>query len=253
MTLSLLLWALLGLVAGGIAYRLADWLLERPARSGASLLPRCARCGRTQTPLHRLALLRRPCPGCGLPPPREQAAVEVVTALLVALLRLRLGDDLATAVPALATFVLVTATLTDLRARLIPNALTYPGTLLALAASLLTGGVGPLPALLPGGVGPGQALLGMLAAGGLAALIWLGGRLVYRRGDVFGLGDVKLSLFIGAVTGLSRALTAMVTGIVVGGLLGVLVLLRGRSTRATMPYGPALAIGAYLTLLLGAP
>ena len=162
-----------------------------------------------------------------------------MTAILLALLRLRLGDDLAAAVPALATLLLVAATLTDLRARLIPNALTYPGTLLALAASPLPGGVGLVP-----------ALLGALAAGGLATLIWLAGRLLYRRGDVFGLGDVKLALFIGAVTGLSRALTAMTAGIVIGGLLGALILLRGRTSRATMPYGPALAIGAYLTLLL---
>jgi leader peptidase (prepilin peptidase)/N-methyltransferase len=233
-----LLWALLGLVGGGVAYRLADRLLERPGQGGASLLPRCPRCRRIQPPLRWLALLR--CPGCGRPPPREQAAVEVAAAVLIALLRLRLGDDLAAAVPALATLVLIAATLTDLRARLIPNALTYPATALALAASALPGGVGPLP-----------ALLGTLAAGGLATLIFLAGALLYRRADVFGLGDVKLALFIGAVTGFPRALTGLTAGILVGGLLGLLVLLRGRSGRATMPYGPALAIGAYLTLLLG--
>jgi leader peptidase (prepilin peptidase)/N-methyltransferase len=239
--LVIALWALLGLVGGGIAYRLADRLLERSS-GGASLLPRCPRCGRLQTPLHRLALLRLACPGCGWRPPGEQVAVELVAAGLLALLRLRLGDDLATALPAMATLVLVAATLTDLRARLIPNALTYPATAIALLASPLPGGIGPVP-----------ALLGALAAGGVATLIWLGGRLLYRRGDVFGLGDVKLSLFIGAVVGLSRALTAMTAGIFVGGLLGLLVLLRGRSTRAIMPYGPALAIGAYLTLLLASP
>jgi len=169
----------------------------------------------------------------------ERAAVAVVAAVLVALLRLRIGDDLATAVPALATLVLITATLTDLRARLIPNALTYPATVLALLASPLPGGVGPLP-----------ALFGALAAGGVSLLIFLGGALLYRRGDVFGLGDVKLALVIGAVAGIARALTALLVGVLVGGVLGLLVLLRARSARATMPYGPALAIGAYLTLLL---
>jgi leader peptidase (prepilin peptidase)/N-methyltransferase len=240
--LTVALWALLGLIGGSIAYRVADRLLEQPSEGGASLLPRCPRCGRAQTPLHRLALLRWPCPGCGLRPPREQAAAEVVAAVLVALLRLQLGDDRATALPALATLVLIAATLTDLRARLIPNPLTYPATALALAASPL-----------PGGIGLASALLGTLAAGGLAMLIFLGGTLLYRRADVFGLGDVKLALFIGAVAGFPRALTALVAGIAVGGLLGLLVLLRGRSSRATMPYGPALAIGAYLTLLLGLP
>src|SRR5215207_1426883 len=112
MTLTLALWALLGLAGGGFAYRLADRLLERDAVGGASLLPRCSRCGRLQTPLHRVALLRLACSGCGLRPPREQAAVEVVTAVLVALLRVRLDDDLAAAVPTFATLVLVAATVT---------------------------------------------------------------------------------------------------------------------------------------------
>ena len=135
--------------------------------------------------------------------------------------------------------MLIAATVTDLRARLIPNALTYPATAFALAASPL-----------PGGIGWAPALLGTLAAGGLAMLIFLAGALLYRRADVFGLGDVKLALFIGAVAGFPRALTALMAGIAVGGLLGLLVLLRSRSSRETMPYGPALAIGAYLTLLL---
>jgi len=237
--LTVALWVLLGLIGGSIAYRVADRLLEQPSEGGASLLPRCPRCGRVQTPLQRLALLCWPCPGCDLRPPREQAAVEVVAAVLVALLRLQLGDDRATAVPALTTLVLIAATVTDLRARLIPNALTYPATAFALAASPL-----------PGGIGWAPALLGTLAAGGLAMLIFLAGALLYRRADVFGLGDVKLALFIGAVAGFPRALTALMAGIAVGGLLGLLVLLRSRSSRETMPYGPALAIGAYLTLLL---
>ena len=173
----------------------------------------------------------------------DRAAVEIAAAALVAVLRLQIGDDRATLVPALATLVLIAVTLTDLRARLIPNAITYPATLLALATSPLWGGATWDQGLV-------GSLLGMLTAGGLAMLIFLAGALRYRRADVFGLGDVKLVLFIGAVTGFPRALTALMAGIGVGGLLALLVLLRGQSARATMPYGPALTLGAYLTLLL---
>jgi leader peptidase (prepilin peptidase)/N-methyltransferase len=230
--ISLLLWAGLGLLGGAVAGQLADRLLARMGRGQPSPSPADAGGQPGQTWPRALAFLGRPAA-------RERAAVALLAAVLIALLRLRIGDDLATAVPALATLVLITATLTDLRARLIPNALTYPATALALLASPLPGGVGPLP-----------ALFGALAAGGLSLLIFFGGALLYRRGDVFGLGDVKLALVIGAVAGIARALTAMMAGMMVGGLLAALIVLRGRSSRATMPYGPALAIGAYVTLLL---
>src|SRR5438067_1754209 len=91
-------------------------------------------------------------------------------------LALRLGSGPTTAIDAAATLVLVVATITDLRERLIFNALTYPAIGLALAASLLPGGVGLVP-----------AAVGGLVAGGVGLLIWGLGRVLYRRGDVFGL------------------------------------------------------------------
>ncbi len=239
----LLLWALLGLLGGAFAYRLADQTLEDEGLAGWGLLPRCARCGRVQGPLGRLAVLaiplRRGCPGCGQRPGREQLVVELGAAALVALVAWRAATPAQAAVHALGTLLLVTATLTDLRERLIPNAVTYPGTVLALALSLL-----------PGSVGPAAALLGGVVGGGLGVLMLGVGLLLYRRADVFGLGDVKLAVFIGAASGFPDALRAFVLGVVVGGGLGLAVALARRSTRVTMPYGPALAIGAYLTWVL---
>jgi leader peptidase (prepilin peptidase)/N-methyltransferase len=76
------------------------------------------------------------------------------------------------------------------------------------------------------------------------------GLLLYRRADVFGLGDVKLAFLIGAFSGFPLSLRALIAGVVVGGVFGIVLVVAGRSTRATMPYGPALAVGAYLTWLL---
>jgi prepilin signal peptidase PulO-like enzyme (type II secretory pathway) len=78
------------------------------------------------------------------------------------------------------------------------------------------------------------------------------GRPAYQNDSLRGR-DVKRAVFIGAAVGLRHAPTALVAGILVDGVLGLLVLLAGRSSRATMPDGPALAVGAYLTLLLAGP
>src|SRR5205823_6971800 len=101
-------------------------------------------------------------------------------------------------------------------------------------------------------IGPVAAALGGLVAGGVALLMFGIGLLVYRRADVFGLGDVKLAAFIGILSGPVHGLWAITAGILVGGVLAVTVLAAQRSRRATMPYGPALAIGAYLVWVLGA-
>lgn len=238
----LVLWALFGLVGGAFAHRLADRTLEETTPGGWGWLPRCPRCGRPQGPLARLAVLALPlghrCAGCGYAPSREQLIAELTSAGLVAALAWRVGG-VQGAIYALGTLVLVTVTLTDLRERLIPNAVTYPATLLAVVLSLLPGALGPLAAL-------GGAL-----AGGAVGLLMLGvGLLIYRRAEVFGLGDVKLAVFVGAVSGFPAALTALAFGVLAGGVIGLAVALARRSTRATMPYGPALAVGAYLSWLL---
>jgi leader peptidase (prepilin peptidase)/N-methyltransferase len=243
----LLLWALFGALGGAVAYRLADRLLEDGPAGPIGWMPRCPRCGRPESPFRRIALLalalRLRCPGCGLGPSRRQAAVEALAAVLVALLAWRIDDPLQAGIHALATLVLLAATLTDLRARLIPNALTYPGSLAALAAAALPGGIGVL-----------DAVKGGLAAGLIAVGMLLLGVFMYRRADVFGLGDVKLALFIGLVAGLPdglpRALWAVAAGVVAGGVIGLALVAAGRSSRSTMPYGPALAVGAYLVFVV---
>ncbi|HEY3083757.1 MAG TPA: prepilin peptidase [Chloroflexota bacterium] len=249
----LLLWALFGVLCGALAYRLADRLLEDGSAGPIGWTPRCPRCGRPESALRRIALialaLRLRCPGCGLEPPRRQAVVEVVAALLVALLAWRIVDPLQVGIHALATLVLLTLTLTDLRARRIPNALSYPASLAALAVSALPGGIDPL-----------EAVMGGLVAGLIALGMLLLGVFMYRRADAFGMGDVKLALFIGLVAGYPfpglqsslppRALWAIAAGIVAGGVIGLALVASGRSSRSTMPYGPALALGAYLVFLL---
>jgi len=230
-------------LGGAVAYRLADRLLEDGPAGPIGWMPRCPRCGRPESPFRRIALLalalRLRCPGCGLGPSRRQAAVEALAAVLVALLAWRIDDPLQVGIHALATLVLLAATLTDLRARLIPNALTYPASLAALAAAAAPGGVAVL-----------QAVAGGLAAGLIALAMLMLGVFMYRRADVFGLGDVKLALFIGLVAGFPGALWAVAAGVVAGGAIGLALVATGRSSRSTMPYGPALALGAYLVFLL---
>lgn len=244
MELAVVAWFALGVFAGSVAYRLADYLLERRSADppGASFTPRCPRCGATRRLLANVATIARPlrqrCRECGFLPGFDQIAWEIGVGVAFAILAAIAPTAVEAAWAAIVTLTLVVATLTDLRARIIPNALTFPMSAAAMVASFLPGGVGIVAAALGGAMGFG-----------LAMGIWLLGRLLYRRGDVFGLGDVKLAMFIGAALGSQDVVRALVYGILAGGASAVALLFLGRSRKTTMPYGPAMALGAFAALV----
>ena len=142
---------------------------------------------------------------------------------------------------ALTLTLLTFATASDLRSRRIPNRLTVSVALLGIALQIA----------LSGWSGAQQATLGWLVGFAILAipclLGWMGG------------GDVKLLAAVGALQGPALALSAGLYGTMFGGLLSLAVLLRQRATRATasgpirrttLPYGPALAIGTLVAIIV---
>jgi len=147
------------------------------------------------------------------------------------------------AVDAIAVSLIVAAllicTATDLLRYRVPNAITYPGTLLALLAALV--------------LSPETAdILNALLAAALAGLFFFIMALATRGG--IGLGDVKLAMLIGAVLGLQASYIALLLGVVAAGaVIFVLVLLRLIGRRQAIPYAPFLALAAVGVLLTQGP
>lgn len=179
------------------------------------------------------------CTACGHRIGPRYLLVEIATGALFAGLYLRFGMSWPLLVYSLYASIFVIITMIDLEHRLILNVVTYPSILLGAALSFVT----------PGLEG-GQGLLGGLFYGGLFLLFYLGAVLFYRNAVALGLGDVKLALFIGLVTGLRGAFIATLLGTLIGAAIGIwLMLFRGKSSQATMPYGPSLTLGAAVTIL----
>jgi leader peptidase (prepilin peptidase)/N-methyltransferase len=133
--------------------------------------------------------------------------------------------------------VLVPVSLIDLDHRVIPNKITLPAAIAAIAIGLATR---------PGGV-PEQ-----LIAGGGAGGFLLVFAIAYPRG--MGMGDVKLAAVLGLFLGRQIAI-ALLVGVLAGTIFGVAVMARrgvaeGRKT--AVPFGPFLAFGGVVALLAGA-
>ena len=129
--------------------------------------------------------------------------------------------------------LLVVIAAEDLRTRRIPNALTGPAVLVAIALRIVFAS-SELPAT--------------LIAGLATFIVFLGLAIVARGG--FGMGDVKLAGLLGVLLGAS-VLPALVLGTVVGAVASLVVLLRSRSRRTAFAYGPYLCFGAAVVILVG--
>jgi leader peptidase (prepilin peptidase) / N-methyltransferase len=191
------------------------------------------------------ALFRRVrCRACAAPAGRWDLLVELATGAGFALMALRFGSS-----PVLPAFLLLAAlvpvlTVTDLRWRRLPDALTlpaYPAAALLLAAAA--------PAI-PGG---GRRLLSALA--GLAAAWLFFALLALIRPGGLGWGDVKLSGVLGLYLGwLGAAAVAagLIGAFVLAALAGLGLIAAGRATRKShLPFGPFMLVSALTVIAAG--
>jgi leader peptidase (prepilin peptidase) / N-methyltransferase len=239
----IVVYALIGLVVGGIVNLLADVLPDRRKKVST---PACPACGQPRSALQSLAVAafltgKRECPFCGRPIAWRNPVVELVLAALFALLYNFYSDQLIKLVLAsFFTSVLVLVTVTDLEHRLIPNRAILPAIAVAALVSPLWFGPGWWLALLGGAIGYGFFWL----------VVQLGDRILGR--GAMGGGDVKLAAFVGLITGFPGIITALVLTIIAGGVVSlVLLLTRIVNLRSGIPYGPFICLGGFITMLYG--
>jgi prepilin signal peptidase PulO-like enzyme (type II secretory pathway) len=155
------------------------------------------------------------------------------TALLGAASGLVFGFTLEALVALIFCSVLVVITRTDFEHRLIPDKIVLPGAVVVLALRTIDD-----PSI--------EWILAALGAGLVLFLIVL----VYPRG--LGMGDVKLSAFLGAGLGIS-VVVAMFVGFFVAFVPAIVLFVRhGKEARKqSLPLGPFLALGGVIALFWG--
>lgn len=207
---------------------------------------RCPGCGaqiaaQDNIPLVSYALLRGRCRHCGVRISPVYPFLEASTAVLFASAVLRYEDVAVAAMIGPFLGILLAMAMVDLRHKIIPNAVVYPGLVVfAVAVAVLD--------LTGRDANAFAAGLGFLAYGGGLLLIAL-----IRPGGM-GMGDVKLAALIGLVLGsqgLAVVAVAAALGVLLGGVGGVVALTAGRSGKSALPFGPFLAAGAMAAALWG--
>jgi leader peptidase (prepilin peptidase)/N-methyltransferase len=236
---ALLITALAGLAVGSflnvVAYRLP---------LGLSLVHPRSRCPGCETPVRPYdnvpvlswVVLRGRCRSCAEPISARYPIVELTTGALWVLVAAFADDALHLVLGLLLVTTLIPLTLVDLDRRLIPNKITLPASVAAIAAAVLLD-ASFVPEQLIAGVAAGSFFL-------LAAL-------AYPRG--MGMGDVKLAGMLGLYLGRAVA-PALFIALVAGVVVGAAIIARkgaaeGRKT--AVPFGPFLALGGVAAFFVG--
>jgi leader peptidase (prepilin peptidase)/N-methyltransferase len=163
---------------------------------------------------------------------RRHIVVGLVALILALLALLCYGKSPYTIVVIAEAWVLLGLAVVDLASRRLPDRLLVLGLPLAAVGSL--GFSRPLPlAALAGGI------LGLGA-------FWL---LAKARPGALGRGDIKLAGLIGLLVGFPGVVTALLAGMIMGGVTALALVLSGRATTTqTMAYAPYLVIGAWVAM-----
>ena len=181
-------------------------------------------------------LLRGRCRSCSAGISPRYPIVEIGTAVLAAAVVLTAHSARNLALGLTLVVVLVPISLIDLDHRIIPNKITLPAAVGAIAIGL---------ALDPAGV-PGQLIAG--AGAGAFLLVFV---LAYPR--VMGLGDVKLAGVLGLFLGRSVGV-AILVAVLAGSVAGAAVIARvgvQRGRKTAIPFGPFLSLGGAVAVLAG--
>ncbi len=231
----------LGLVMGSAVTALS-WRLPR-GESWVHGRSKCSGCGHVLGPLDLVPVLswawnRGACRHCRARIGVRYPLIELTCGAWALLSWLKTGLVPEWGFLALWGFLLVALLWIDLDFQLLPDALTLPGALVGVAASLL-------------GPGPRHALFGICLGAGL---LWLVSELYFRlrRVEGMGFGDVKLAAMFGAVLVAWLALLAIFLASCAGALVGGLMMARGKGGMKTaLPFGVFLAPAAMIAFLWG--
>lgn len=235
--------ALAGPFAGSFAALAADrWESGRPILWGRSA---CDGCGRTLgaaelVPIVSFAAQRGRARCCHAPIPGRLPAAELLGGAIGLWAALAAPTSLAAPTAALG-WLLLWLSLVDLRLFLLPDA----GTLGLILAGLTLSAAGL--------TGP-PAQHAAAAAAGYIAFAGVGWAYMKLRGvDGLGLGDAKLLAAAGAWTGLAGLLSTLIWASALGLVFALCAwrLQGGPARRVAIPFGPPLAIGFWLTWMLG--
>jgi leader peptidase (prepilin peptidase)/N-methyltransferase len=231
-------------------------LIWRIPRNESVVFPasHCPNCNRVIKPWENIPVLSYlflggKCAGCKVKISIIYPIVEIITSALLLVLWVLLVNGQAISlingvplgVQIAFLILLIPISVIDIRHYIIPDIFTLSFLVLSFGVSFI-----------PSGITPQQSLLGILAGGGSLWLLGFIGKVVFKKGDAMGGGDIKMMAAAGALWGPEIALIAIVFGAFLGSLAGLpMILLKKINPDHHIPFGPFLGAGLWISVIAG--
>ena len=260
-------------VFGALVGSFLNVVIHRVPNEESIVFPnsKCPKCDTAIKPYDNIPVLSwlmlgGKCRACEAPISARYPAVELLHALFWVLMYWQIGFTPFLPVALIFVSVLVALMFIDAEHMILPNVITYPFFIFAIAVRVMFpiffetnyfSDMSYWPATAMQGypvwlVSLASGILGALAGGGS---LWLVGEAWKRlRGvDAMGLGVVKMMLGFGALLGWRLAFVSIFFGAFAGAVIGMLVIARQKEKdmQTQIPFGIFLGIGSILALLFG--
>ena len=207
----------------------------------------CPQCGKRikiveNIPLVSYLMLRGKCSKCTAKIPLSYPFVEMLTPLCFLLLYPLYSFSLHFFASCLFVSALIALGFIDYEHQILPDEITLPGIVLAIAYSFFRNDMNLTGSLTGAVVGAGILLL-------IYVLYY-----VLRRKEGLGMGDVTMMLMVGAFLGWKQTLLTLILASFGGALIGIgLILFKKKGIQHALPFGTFLAPAAFIALLYGQP
>jgi leader peptidase (prepilin peptidase)/N-methyltransferase len=205
----------------------------------------CPSCGKPIKPYDNIPvlsyiILRGKCRYCHAVISPRYPVVELLTGFIFVLVYLKYGLSIDTLVLLILCASLIAITFIDIDHRIIPDKISYPGTIIGFLSSFFVSINNPI-----------NAIIGMLVGSGILFLT----AFLYKAFtgiEGMGMGDVKLMAMIGAFLGWEAAIFTVIISAFIGSLIGIgFILFAGKGKRYAIPYGPFISVSVVIYLFYG--
>jgi leader peptidase (prepilin peptidase)/N-methyltransferase len=240
-----------GLIAGSFA----NVCIYRLPREESIIRPpsHCPSCGKNilwydNIPILSFIFLKGRCRSCKNPISFRYPLVEFLTAFLFLMTFRFTGISPALFFLWYFFVLLIIAAFTDFAQLIIPDCVSIPGMAIGVIAAFV------FPGLMKAASHPEgflRSFAGLLAGGGVIWIIGFLGKALFKK-EAMGGGDVKLMGMVGSFLGIKLTFLTIFLGSLFGASVGgILILLRLKTRKDYIPFGPYLALGAVSSFFWG--
>lgn len=234
---------ILGLIVGSFS----NVCIYRIPKNESIIFPasHCPKCHsnispKDNIPLLSYILLKGRCRNCKSKISIQYPIVELLTGLIYLIISLIYGLSVQTLIYIILSSALIIIAFIDLNEEIVPDVISLPGIVIGFIISFFVTYISYA-----------NSALGILAGGGIILIIGLAGSVIFKK-EAMGGGDVKLAAMIGAFLGWKYIIISLFLGFFLGAVAGIfLILSKIKSREDTVPFGPFIVLGSFITLLWG--